>query len=100
MGKADNSTLQLDRQIKGFLFLFMWLSLRPTIYLCQNLQFIKNKARDSNNLTGQENSRIQANGLLLGHYSMMSCQLCVTREGGPDRASLLQIPPSRYTVLI
>lgn len=64
-GKADDSILQQDRQINGFLFLFLWISLRPTIYLCQNLQFIKNKARDSNNLTGRENSRIQANGLLL-----------------------------------
>lgn len=72
----------LDRQIKGFLFLSLWASVRPAVYLCQNLQFIKNKARDSNNLAGHKGGRIQANRLPLGHYFMMSWQVHIsTREG-------------------
>ncbi|PNJ29794.1 CDH13 isoform 12 [Pongo abelii] len=39
---------------------------RPTIYLCQNLQFIKNKARDSHSLADHKDKRIQANRLLPG----------------------------------
>lgn len=80
-----------DRQINGFFFLFSWTPLRPTIYLCQNLQFIRNKAGDSNNLAGHKGSRTQANKPLPGHYFMMGCQVCISpREGncisgGPNK---------------
>lgn len=65
--KADDSNaVQQDRQTNGFLFLVLWAPLRPTLYLCQSLQFTKNKARDNSNLTGQENNGIQVDRLPLG----------------------------------
>ena len=72
----------IARQINGFLFLFSWAPARPSIYLCQNPQFIRNKASDSNNLTVHKDSKIQASRLFLGHYFLMGCQVCTSlREG-------------------